>query len=79
MFFLENANAATQQVNVVKAFLEDNSALEDAVPLILVVDNEDLVRFILVNAELGKDLVALNVLSWEADRILNVRLVEVSG
>jgi len=47
-------------------------------PLIVVVDHQDFVSLVLVDAQLSEDLVSLDVFSWETYRISNVRLRKVT-
>ena len=49
MLALHDAEAAREQVDVVKTFLEDDAALEDAMPLIIVIDHQYLVRLVFVH------------------------------
>ena len=71
---LEAVQATGEKVYVVEALLEDDATLKDAMPFIVVVDDEDLVRFVFVNAQLGKLLVSLNVFGGETDCVGDVRL-----
>lgn len=78
MLLLEHANAATEKVDVVEAFFENYAGLENSMPLIVVVDHQDFVSLVLVDAQLSEDLVSLDVFSWETYRISNVRLRKVT-
>ena len=69
---LEDALTAGQQVHIVEAFLVDDAGLEYAVALVLMVNDEQLVRLVLVDAELGENLVLLDVRGREADRVGDV-------
>ena len=69
---MENAKATREEVDVVEAFFKDNASLDDPVALVIMVDNKELVRLVLVDTELRKDLIFLNVFGWEAYRIRDV-------
>ena len=49
MLAFHDAKAAREQVDVVKTFLEDDTALEDAMSLIIVIDHQNLVRLVFVH------------------------------
>ena len=64
---LEAVQTAREQVDIVKAFLEYDPALQNTMSFVVVVDHKNLVGFIFENAQLGENLVTLNILGGETN------------
>ena len=74
VFLLENNGATREQVAIIKALLKDDLGTKHTMPLIIIVHHQQLVSLVLVQRQLGEDVVSLYVLCRETYRILDVSL-----
>ena len=78
VFVCENEEASAQQVKVVETFFKYYSRLQDAMALIISIDDEKLIGLVLEEVQLAELVVFLNVDSRETDCIFYMAFVVVA-